>query len=396
MGHEVAVTFVYKPERADDHGAGAEYFFEYGSKPNKFKKVLFLIRYVFKNPALYFSLLKSHYSIYPKIYRELVLYSAYGVWIDEVIATYKPDIILSQAALIKTYMAAMSAKRRNIPIVYEPYAEIHDQKMGVNKHMTADEQKKYWTAFLEMSALVIGMDNCSVGALMYLPPERVKAFYDCCDYNAYQMKLDKDKMGLRDDLKLPHDLFLVGMVGAFHYRKGHDHLIKAIAMLNKQGHKVGAAICGGTRNPEEDLAKWRALAKEEGVEDKIFFSWNFSEHELVRLHRSLDGYCNLSNSTRSCGLDLSLLEAMSSGLPIVVYDTGALKGAVPEGKNGFVVHNGNIEGVAESILKLYQMDLDQRKEMGEASRAFAERLDVNNTAKLKMEWFEDIVAKNQK
>ncbi len=292
-------------------------------------------------------------------------------------------------------MAAQSAQKRKIPIVYEPYAEIHDQRMGVNKHMSKEEQKKYWTAFLEMSSLVIGMDNCSVGALMYLPQERVKIFYDCCDYNAYQADLGKTKPELRNDHKLPHDLFLVGMVGAFHYRKGHDHLIKAIGILNKKGYNVGAAICGGTRNPEEDLVKWRTLAKDEGVEDKIFFFWNFSEQQLVRLHHSLDGYCNLSNSTRSCGLDLSLLEAMSSGLPIVVYDTGALKGAVPEGKNGYVVHNGDIEGVADAILKLHQKPAEERRKMGEASRRFVERLDVNNTAKIKMEWFENIVARSK-
>jgi hypothetical protein len=41
MGNTVAVTFVYRPENADDFGANAEYFFEYKTKPNKFKKRLF-------------------------------------------------------------------------------------------------------------------------------------------------------------------------------------------------------------------------------------------------------------------------------------------------------------------------------------------------------------------
>jgi len=388
-GHSVAVTFVYRPTNADDMGTKTEYFFEYNSKPNEFKKILFLLKYFFSNPYLYFKLFYSHYKIYPRIYSELILYSSYGVFMDKVLDSFKPDIILSQATLIKTFMVAELAMMKNIPIVFEPYAEIHDIRMGVNKNLNELERKNYWTQYLSLATMVIGMDNCSVGPLMYLPLEKVKVFYDTCDYNAFQVKLSQGKKEFRNELNLPQGMFLAGMVGAFHYRKGHDHLIKAVSLLNKQGFSnIGAVICG---NSSKTLEKWKLLAKNEGIEDKIFFLINFSQDKIIKLHQSLDTYCNLSNSTRSCGLDLALLEAMASGLPLVVYDNGALSRAVPREENGFLIKTNDIKSLAQGILKMYKFSSKERQTMGEKSRALAAKTEVNFLAEIKLGWFKEIV-----
>lgn len=388
--NQVALTFVYKPTNADDLGAKADYFFEYKSKPNKFSKFLFLVRYFLTNPILYTTLFFRYFKIYPKLSIETILYSAYGVWIDKVIVSFKPDIITCQTALIKTFMVAEVARKRNIPVVFETYAEVHDLQMGVNKHLNEKERTKYWTYLLNLSSLVIGMDNCSIGPLMYLPPEKVKVFYDTCDYGFYQRELKETRNELRDYYKLPREKFLVTMTGAFHYRKGHDHLIRAISILNKRGFReIGAVIVGGNIGME----KWISLAKEENVENNIFFLQNLSEERKLKLYKSVEGYCNLSNSPRSCGLDLALLEAMSCALPVVVYDNGALPNSVPEGKNGFIVRTGNVDGVADAILNLYKKDEEERVRMGDESRKFASKTDINLTAKIKLDWFKKIINK---
>ena len=388
FGHEVALSFVYKPDNADDLGAGARYFFEYSGQPNLFKKIIFFSKHFLANPILYFSLLKKYFDIYPKLSGESILYAAYGVWIDEVIREFKPGLITSQAALIKTFMAAQATERHQIPIVFEPYAEIHDLEMGVNKNLSEDGRKKYWNYYLGLAAMVIGMDNCSVGPLMYLPEEKVKVFYDACNFEYYQKELEETKEEVRRSYNLPQDKFLLAMTGAYHYRKGHDQLIKAISILHKKGFtNIGAVLVGMDVGKE----KWMELAKTEGVEDSIFFLQNLNEEKKWRLYKSVEGYCNFSNSTRSCGLDLALLEAMSCALPIVVYDNGALPSAVPEGKNGYVLKTGDISGMADSLSALYKKTRDERMEMGEESRRFASKTDINVTAKIKLGWFEEIV-----
>jgi glycosyltransferase involved in cell wall biosynthesis len=389
LGHRVAITFAYCPVEPDDFGVGAEYFFEYNGKPNKFKKILFLLRYFLTNPFLYFNLLKNYLKADPHFFLEAILYPAYGIFLDKVFFSFKPDIVLAETALIKTFMAAQIAKRRKVPIAFDTYAEIHDLSMGMNKHLNEKERKKYWESFLNLADLVIGDGNCARGALTYLPPEKVKVFYDSCDYNFYKMEISESRQTLRKYFKLPEKSFLVGAVGAFEPRKGHDYLIKAVAKLSRAGYNIGAVICGGAGDPE----KWRVLAKEEGVEDKVHLFSNIKETsvDLVKLYKCLDLYCNLSNTPRSCSWDMALLEAMAAGSPIIVCNHGDLPGAVPEGQNGIVVPTNDIEAISRAILKIYQLSPEKRREMGKESSVFAAKTDINLTAGIKLNWFKEII-----
>ena len=152
MGHKVAIVFVYRPVKADDLGAGAEYFFEYNSKPNKLRKSLFLLKYFFANPLLYFNLLKGYLKIFPRFSTEVILYPAYGVFMDRIFSFFKPDIVLSEAALIKTFMVAQIAKRRKVPVVFDTYGEVRDLSVGVNPLLHEKKRTKYWKSFFDLAA----------------------------------------------------------------------------------------------------------------------------------------------------------------------------------------------------------------------------------------------------
>jgi glycosyltransferase involved in cell wall biosynthesis len=314
QGHEVAIVWRYKPKGADDLGAGATYFFEYGGQhqPTKFQKLGFLIKYFLKNPPLYFSLLHAYKSICPHGYGEAYLYSAYGVYLDGIYESWKPDVVLGEAALIKSFMAAEIAYRRAIPIAFDVYSEVRDFSMGVNRFLSDQERNRYWEGLLGRADLVLGMDNCSVELRAYAREGALKEFWDTGDYEFFSQKIAETREELRTHFNLPKDMFLTSAVGSFELRKGHDHLIKAVARLAKRGLNVGAVICGGQGNRQ----KWRDIAKEAGLsEDRLFFFSNISDLELVKLHHAVDLYTNLSNSPRMCGYDLALAEAMSAGLP---------------------------------------------------------------------------------
>jgi glycosyltransferase involved in cell wall biosynthesis len=390
-GNEVALTFTYEPDKPDDIGAKAQYYFEYGSEPGKLDKFFFLIRYFFTNPALYISLFRAHYRAAPHVSFELILYAAYGVFLDGVCARWKPDLILSEAALIKSFMAAEIANHRKIPIAIDFYAEIRDLSMGENKYLSENERKYYWVTFLNKANLLIGLDNCTVEAKAYVPAKKLKVFWDTCDYQFFSQAPAEDRLTLREYFKLPKDMFLVGAVGSFELRKGHDHLIEAVARLVKEGENVGVVVCGGG-----DPAKWQALAKAMGIEGRLFTFRRLSQEDLRKLHRTVDLYTNLSNTQRSCSLDLSLLEAMASGLPVLVYDTGALAKAVPDGDNGYVVPMNEIPKVEEAIMKAYRLTPEERKKMGEKSAAIAAKVDFSITTAIKLGWFKEVVAAYKK
>lgn len=392
-GHEVALTFTYCPTKPDDIGANGTYFFEYGghNEPGKFAKLLFLLRYFFTNPSLYVSLFRAHYHASPRVSLELILYAAYGVFLDGIFKKWKPDIVLSEAALIKSFMAAEIANRHRVPIAIDFYAEIRDLSMGENKYLSENQRKHYWLTFLNKADLLIGLDNCTVEAKAYVPAEKLKVFWDTCDYQFFSQTPAEDRAALREHFRLPKDMFLVGAVGSFELRKGHDHLIGAVAKLVKEGENVGVVVCGGG-----DPAKWQELSKEMGIENRLFTFRRLSQEDLRKLHRTMDLYTNLSNTQRSCSLDLSLLEAMASGLPVLVYDTGALPKAVPDGDNGYVVPMNEISKVGEAIMKAYRLTPAERTKMGEKSAAIAAKADFSITTAIKLEWFKALLEKQKK
>ena len=388
QGHKIGLTFTYHHDKEDDLEAGAEYFFEYNSKPDKLKKIFFLMRWFFANPFLYKKLLRNYLKADPHIFSEAILYPAYGVFMDRIFSIFKPDIVLSEAALIKTFMVAQIARRRKVPVVFDTYAEIHDLSMGANKRLSEKERKNYWESFLGLADFIITPGPyCSRGPLTYLPKEKVEFVYDGSDYKLLNLDISGGRQSLRDSLKLPRDSFLIGMVGAFEARKGHDHLIRAIAKLSKLGYPIEAVICGGSG----DSTSWRNLAKEEGVEDKIHFFGRLSELELAKVYKSLDVFSDLENSPRACGLTMSILEGMAMSLPVVIYNNKEMLEIVHEGENGFIVPINDIDALSNAILKMYQLSPEKRREMGARSSVYARKIDIDFTAHGKMELFKKII-----
>lgn len=395
-GHEVAIVWRYRPKNSDDLGARATYFFEYSgeSQPSRLQKFGFLIKYFLQNPSLYLSLFTSYRMLCPRGFGEAYLYSAYGVYLDSVYEKFKPDVVLAQAALIKSFMASEIAVRRGVPIALDVYSEVRDFTMGVNRFLSDIDRKRYWSGFLGRFGLVLGMDNCSVELRAYVREGTLKEFWDTGDYEFFSQPIKETRAELRNHFGMPPDIFLVSAVGSFELRKGHDHLIMAVARLIKDGLNVGVVICGGQGNRE----KWRDVAVEAKLpEDRLFFFSNISDPELLKLHHSVDVYTNLSNSSRMCGYDLALVEAMSAGLPVVVYDNGALCNVIQgNSMNGYVVPMNNIPGVAEAIRKIYDKTPAERKEMGEVSVAFASTIDYRKTTALKLGWLKELIEERKK
>lgn len=70
------------------------------------------------------------------------------------------------------------------------------------------------------------------------------------------------------------------------------------------------------------------------------------------------------------GLPLSILEAISYGIPIISTDVGSINEAVENGKNGFLVEPGNLDQLADQTTKLVLEN--NISEMGTNSRIIAE------------------------
>ncbi len=364
-------TFVYHHDKEDDLGAHGDYFFEYKKRPNKLDKVFFIFKYALKN----FSIYKELFSLYKKTYktvdRQAFLYPAYGVFLDEVYSKFRPDVVVGEAALIQSFMAVHVARKRHIPFVIETYAEVHDKSMTKSLKFNDEERMFYWRYFLGLADRIITPSNyCACGPLAYVSKEKVSMVYaTTLDVSRFDKKISKDeKISLRKKLGLPEDSFLVMAVGAFTNRKGHDHIIKAVATIHETNPKVGIVLCGAG-DP-----KWlEVLAKENGINNSVFFFQKVSEDVLTNLYHTVDMYCDASNTPRAC-LGIALTDALASHLPTIAYDIAGLPESVHNNENGYLVPVNDIKALGIAIKDMSERSEEDRQVLGEKGLAIAKEI----------------------
>lgn len=148
----------------------------------------------------------------------------------------------------------------------------------------------------------------------------------------------------RKDLGLNENLFYTISIGRLVKRKGFEFLIKAIKNTPDNVH---ALIIG--EGPEKDNLV--NIAKELNVLDRIHFLGFVSEIEKFRYLQNSDIYVL---SSLHEGFGIVLQEAMQVGLPIISTDHGGQVDLIKEGKNGYLVHFGDIEALASTITKFEQ------------------------------------------
>lgn len=78
-------------------------------------------------------------------------------------------------------------------------------------------------------------------------------------------------------------------------------------------------------------------------------------------------------TSKSEGFSLAILEAISEGLPVVSFDCPCgPKDLIDDGVNGFLVENGDIEGLADKLLLLMN-DETLRRRMGDKAYESSKR-----------------------
>lgn len=162
----------------------------------------------------------------------------------------------------------------------------------------------------------------------------------------------------RAHLGLPATAPLVLCVGNLYPVKDHATLVRAVAKLPG----VHLAIAG--RGDEEE--NLRRLARELGLADRL---------HLLGLRDdvgALLGVCDLfAQPSRSEGLPLAILEAMSRGVPVVASRVGGIPEAIEEGRSGVLVAPGDPEAFARAIATILASP-EQAERLGRQARARVE------------------------
>ncbi|MEU0741548.1 glycosyltransferase family 4 protein [Streptomyces sp. NPDC006134] len=173
---------------------------------------------------------------------------------------------------------------------------------------------------------------------------------------------------------------IVVSAGRMHHIKRYDLLIRAFARLAEEFPDWQLRIYGDGG----EAGTLRALVTELGLTGRALLMGGFSPIESEWAKGSIAA---VTSSAESFGM--TLVEAMRCGLPVVSTDCPVgPREILRDGEDGFLVPNGDVEGIAWGLRRL-MADEPLRRAMGEAALRNAARYDPAAVAGRYLELFED-------
>lgn len=179
-----------------------------------------------------------------------------------------------------------------------------------------------------------------------------------------QFRPGTPERNLRDELGLPKDELLVGLISYLRSYKGHEYFIDAAARVAARRSGVTFVISG--RGPEEERLRTRIA--EQGVQTRVRML-GYRE-DLLNVFHSLDLF--VIPSVEGDTIPQVLMQALAVGLPVVSTTVGSIPDVVRNGETGYVVPPRDAAALALRIGELLDAPALRRR-MGEAGRALVER-----------------------
>lgn len=165
------------------------------------------------------------------------------------------------------------------------------------------------------------------------------------------------KLALKIELGYKEEEFLLFYAAEFNKNKNQQLLIRTLANLKEQIPKVKLLLAGTGPLLEE----CKRMAGELGVESMIDF---------LGFRKDIDSLLKISDlavaSSLREGLPVNIMEAMSSGLPIIATENRGHMELIDSGRNGYLIPPDDDQHLSERILELFN-STEKREVMGKRS-----------------------------
>ena len=177
------------------------------------------------------------------------------------------------------------------------------------------------------------------------------------------MKNEGARRALRNRYSIKENEILFGIIGNIIPRKGQNFFLRGLYEAKKRKPDLLAkALIIGRQLDSNFASILHRLVIERGLEDCVIFR-NFIK-EIADIYSSIDV---LVLPSKSEGFSRSLIEAMSSGLPVLAAKVSEIEEAVIDRENAILVNFDDIENMASAIIALSE-DEKLRENMGENNR----------------------------
>ena len=217
------------------------------------------------------------------------------------------------------------------------------------RSLLALEERIFCSARIRKYIALSVMDKKLMMRYYSVPERKIRVLYNGVDTDRFNPSLKEHRGSVRASLSISSDAPLILFVGMDFKRKNLGVLMDALALLPKEFRLL---VVGSGK-----AKRYRQRAESLKISERVVFVGRVSDVE--RYYGAADVFCLPSLYDPFCN---AVLEAMASGLCVVVSaDTGASE-LIENGKEGLVLKSdSDAEGVARAILEAFE----RREEFGE-------------------------------
>lgn len=183
----------------------------------------------------------------------------------------------------------------------------------------------------------------------------------------------------------PHRILYIGRIDP---EKSIDIILKAFKKVSEKIADAEFILIGDGA----DKSRLEKLTEHLDLKNQVRFLGRILPPDLYELYRTGAVFATASE-TETQGI--VLIEAAASGLPLVAVDAGAIKEICKNNQNGYLCQPEDIDGIANSLIKILN-DPEKQQKLSKESLRIAKNHDLNHTLKRFEEIYYDIIESHGK
>lgn len=168
----------------------------------------------------------------------------------------------------------------------------------------------------------------------------------------------------KKSLGIPEDSFVLITVGELNKNKNQIEVLKALAQIKNRN--IFYILCG----KGEYEKKLKKYVQKKGLNNNVrFLGFRSDVNEILACCD-----CYVMSSKRE-GLGIAVLEAMISGMPVVVSSNRGSRELVKDKKSGFICRKNHYKYYIKGIIDVFDLTNEERIRIGNYNASLAEKFD---------------------
>ena len=318
--------------------------------------------------------------------------------LNRIKTSYPADIVHANLPLVPNFAVPSNYGQKLVSTVHstwkgeaeairsEPYSRLNSNEkfmVSFNWFLRIFEQK-----MLERSNKIIAVSEFTRKELLKyykVKPNKIVVIHNGVDIEKFQPTAHKQRAKAELGLN-PQDITILS-VGRLYARKGLFTLIESMPHVVKRFKNAKLIISG--KGQSNEMKKLVDHATHLGVRANIVFTGYFPDKKLPRLYQAADVF---AFSTFYEHHPFAILEAMSTGLPIVTNSVGGIPETVENGKTGFLCSPFSPREFSERILCFLEHPALASEMATRARKTVLERFDWRLVVKKVLRAYEEVLS----